>query len=115
MKNKVTVKNKLKITPFFKWFDIWIGIFIDTIHKAVYICPLPMLGVKIQLLEISVCPKCDLPLQKSAHNTGDGWALFWECSGYSCWDLDIEQFEIEWPFEEWMTGKDLEKFGYTIV
>ena len=37
------IKNK----PFFRWYDIWIGIFIDTKNKAVYICPLPMLGIKI--------------------------------------------------------------------
>lgn len=30
----------------FKWFDFWIGVFIDTKTEVVYIFPVPMLGVK---------------------------------------------------------------------
>lgn len=26
-----------------KWFDLWIGIFIDTNKKKIYICPFPTL------------------------------------------------------------------------
>lgn len=39
----------MKITPFFRWYDIWIGIFIDTKKRTVYVCPLPMVGVKVEL------------------------------------------------------------------
>lgn len=39
----------MKITPFFRWYDLWIGIYIDTATRAIYICPVPMLGVKVQL------------------------------------------------------------------
>jgi hypothetical protein len=38
----------MKITVFFRWYDLWIGIFVDTKGKAWYICPIPMFGVKIQ-------------------------------------------------------------------
>jgi hypothetical protein len=37
----------MKIKPFFKWYDFWIGVYIDTKERAVYICPIPMFGVKI--------------------------------------------------------------------
>jgi len=37
----------VKIKPFFKWFDIWIGVYIDRANKTVYICPIPMFGLKI--------------------------------------------------------------------
>lgn len=33
--------------PFFRWYDLWVGVFIDTKTPAIYICPLPMIGVKI--------------------------------------------------------------------
>ena len=37
----------MKVTPLFKWFDLWIGFYIDTKNKAVYFFPIPMFGVKI--------------------------------------------------------------------
>lgn len=39
---------RVKVEPFFKWFDIWFGVYIDREHKAIYICPIPTLGIKIQ-------------------------------------------------------------------
>jgi hypothetical protein len=37
----------MRIKPIFAWYDLWIGVFIDTKKKAVYIFPLPTLGVVI--------------------------------------------------------------------
>lgn len=31
---------------FFRWYDLWVGVYIDTSKRAVYICPVPTLGVK---------------------------------------------------------------------
>lgn len=39
----------MKIKPFFRWYDLWIGAYIDVENKAIYICPIPTLGVKIEL------------------------------------------------------------------
>ena len=33
---------------FFRWYDLWIGVYIDRPHKTIYVCPLPMVGVKIK-------------------------------------------------------------------
>jgi hypothetical protein len=33
--------------PFFRWYDLWIGGYIDIKNQAIYICPLPMVGIKI--------------------------------------------------------------------
>ena len=30
----------------FAWYDLWIGVFIDTKKKRVYICPLPTLLIE---------------------------------------------------------------------
>ncbi len=37
----------LSVRPFFRWFDLWIGLYIDTANRAVYFCPLPMIGLRI--------------------------------------------------------------------
>jgi hypothetical protein len=38
----------MKIRPIFKWFDMWIGIFIDTKKRILYIFPVPMIGLKVE-------------------------------------------------------------------
>ena len=38
----------MSIERFFRWVDLWVGVYIDTKKCAVYICPVPMFGVKIQ-------------------------------------------------------------------
>jgi hypothetical protein len=35
------------VSLFFRWYDLWIGMYIDTAHSTIYICPVPMLGVKV--------------------------------------------------------------------
>ena len=32
---------------FFRWYDLWVGVYIDTINRNVYFCPVPMFGMKI--------------------------------------------------------------------
>lgn len=39
--------SHIKIKPFFRWFDLWIGVYIDKPRTSIYICPIPMFGVKI--------------------------------------------------------------------
>lgn len=40
-------ESKILIKPFFRWYDLWIGGYIDTNNNAIYIIPLPMFGIKI--------------------------------------------------------------------
>ena len=35
------------IRPFFRWYDLWVGAYIDRPNRTVYVCPLPMVGLKI--------------------------------------------------------------------
>lgn len=37
----------MKIKPFFRWYDLWIGAYWDSNNQALYICPIPMLGIKL--------------------------------------------------------------------
>lgn len=33
---------------FFRWFDLWIGAYVDVPGKALYVCPIPMFGIRIR-------------------------------------------------------------------
>lgn len=37
----------MKIRPMLAWYDIWVGVFIDTSKRRVYVFPLPCLGIRI--------------------------------------------------------------------
>lgn len=41
------MKRSVTITPFFRWYDLWVGVYIDRDNGACYVCPLPMVGIKI--------------------------------------------------------------------
>ena len=37
-----------RIKPYFRWFDLWMGLYIDTKNKTWYLGYCPMLGLKIE-------------------------------------------------------------------
>ena len=37
--------SKFKIS--FAWYDLWIGVFIDTNKRRIYICPIPTILITI--------------------------------------------------------------------
>lgn len=37
----------MSVTPFFRWYDLWIGFYWDRFERVLYFCPLPMVGLKI--------------------------------------------------------------------
>lgn len=41
---------ELYISVRFVWYDVWIGLYIDTDNQSIYICPLPCVCLKVQLV-----------------------------------------------------------------
>jgi hypothetical protein len=39
----------VKIKPLFCWYDFWVGLFWDSKKRALYIFPIPMLGVRLTI------------------------------------------------------------------
>lgn len=39
-----------KISLFFRWFDLWVGLYIDVEHETLYFIPFPMFGLKIRII-----------------------------------------------------------------
>lgn len=39
------------IRIYFAWYDMWIGAYWDTFDRTLYICPIPMLVIKIRAVE----------------------------------------------------------------
>lgn len=33
----------------FRWYDLWVGLFIDTKKRVIYFFPFPMLGIMVTL------------------------------------------------------------------
>jgi hypothetical protein len=36
----------------FRWYDLWVGLYIDTKRKILYIFPIPMIGIAINYKKI---------------------------------------------------------------
>lgn len=41
----------MKISFFFAWYDIWIGIYYNQLDKTFYICPIPMFCIRISFFD----------------------------------------------------------------
>lgn len=109
----IETRYRIKARRFFRWYDLWIGAYIDTEKGSVYICPLPTIGVELYREEYALCPECNSELRKCAHWTGDGWLLYWECQ--TCYNED-DTLMMDWPFgDRWLSGYDLEDYGYELV
>jgi hypothetical protein len=44
-------KRRMKIRLFFAWYDLWVGVFVDTAKRRIYVFPLPCIGVRIDLAQ----------------------------------------------------------------
>ena len=128
------IDANMKISFFFAWFDLWIGAYYNQQKRTWYICPLPMCVIMVELAHdiFSKCiahrkpgwklPKppdieCDMCEQKAskaiAVDTGEGWALMWECKNEcGC----INEYLDEWPFvEDKANSYDMEAAGFEPV
>ena len=40
-------RPRVRAQLLFAWYDMWVGVFIDTKKAALYLFPIPMLGIKV--------------------------------------------------------------------
>src|SRR4051812_37740620 len=71
----------MKIRPIFAWYDLWVGLFVDRSKRRLYIFPLPMVGL---VIELQTCDRWGKPLPPiwkrlpKIWRRSDGWMLaFW--------------------------------------
>jgi hypothetical protein len=38
----------MTIKPVFRWYDLWVGLYVDLPNRALYVFPVPMFGLEIQ-------------------------------------------------------------------
>ena len=36
-----------KVKPVFAWYDLWVGLFVDTQRQCLYFFPIPMFGLRV--------------------------------------------------------------------
>lgn len=39
----------MKIRPIFAWYDFWVGIYIDRSNRRLYLFPVPMFGIVVEV------------------------------------------------------------------
>ncbi len=44
-----TIMQRFSVRPFFRWYDLWIGAYWDRENRVLYVCPVPMFGLKIKM------------------------------------------------------------------
>lgn len=47
--NRQRMAIQVRVKPLFAWFDFWVGVYYDRANRRIYILPVPMLGVVIDL------------------------------------------------------------------
>lgn len=77
----------MKISLFFRWYDLWIGAYIDRANSAVYICPIPMFGVKISRKVSGTKPKPEQVWINCGACVGENCPY---CDGEAGWWADPE-------------------------
>ena len=102
-------KKRLSIKLTFKWFDCWVGWYLDRVARVLYVCLLPMFPIRFYMESIRICPECGHPMKKVAI-MDEGWSLDYECP--ECGEIQ----EIDWPYgENLISSRQLEDAGFEIV
>ncbi len=42
------ISSRVRVRFFFRWYDIWVGVYVYLEGRVVYVCPVPMFGFAIE-------------------------------------------------------------------
>lgn len=45
-------RTRLRVRPIFAWYDLWIGVFVDVPKRRLYVFPIPMCGVVVEVTRV---------------------------------------------------------------
>lgn len=54
----------MKIKIIFKWYDLWVGFFIDKGKRTIYFFPIPMVGL-VFTMKGNYCTECKKPISSN--------------------------------------------------
>lgn len=60
----IAIAFGMKVKLIFKWYDLWVGFFVDTKKKCLYVFPVPMVGLII-MRKGNWCENCKQPKSDS--------------------------------------------------
>lgn len=43
------MQRRKRVSPYFRWFDLWVGVYVDVPDRQVYIGYIPMCGIRFDL------------------------------------------------------------------
>lgn len=60
----------MKLSLHFLWYDIWVGAYVDRKNSVLYICPLPMILIKLEFKD--ACLKHDWDTVQDSFTSDNG-------------------------------------------
>lgn len=64
----------MRIRLFFRWYDLWVGAYWSRGERALYVCPLPTIGLRIEFpSECGICGVRGGHAEVCAYGGTRGW------------------------------------------
>ncbi len=45
-------RTRIRVRPIFAWYDLWVGAFVDVPKRRLYVFPVPMFGIVVEVTRV---------------------------------------------------------------